>query len=259
MDIITGLTIGLFGGIMWLWGYSIFDFTRRNRGRAKFEAAEAQYRRILVEYLRPGRTLPSFRFPGIEESQIHDRSQIQMTARLSGVVTGLENRLLLLAFRSNALYVDLIRICKKRNKEWQCRALSIYSTVQVQRNTLYELGHLLYSRNRNVRMFALMARIKAHPERMMLILKNYTFPLSPRAWANIHGLIVRDGIPVDNLGLLLRSKNRSVALLGLRLIGLFSVAGYEDEIETLLFETSAARRKGGKAPAKERVNISVVV
>ena len=186
----------------------------------RLEETREAYERIIRKYLEPNDCLPSLTFQGLARRSNRELL-VRQLKQLSAVLQGVECRILLWIFRSNRLQKHLYEECRSVNPARRARALAAYGDIVPQTGFRDTLNRHMGSRNREVRMYALLAAGNHDPENFIPLLRNYPHPLSARDYTNIHTFLLRHPAAAQQAILLLDSRNDSVRRLGHKLLRLY--------------------------------------
>jgi len=130
---------------------------------------------------------------------------------------------LLLIFRSNCLSNELLEKYARGGTYRSLEMLSIFREVPAPASTMFMIGRYMCSKNQDVRMFALLALFNHDNKKIIPGLRNYSYPLCMRDYANIWSFISRRSISFRNAELLLTSKNKSVCAFGQKLTAFYGL------------------------------------
>jgi len=186
--------------------------------RRKYAKIYNIYKNRLLQYLSPHKELVPMIFPDIEK-KMNSKVLTDMIFNLMLKVDGTEAKIMTLIFRSNGLTDYVSKYGGKGSKRQLCRALNVFSRFPARISSIFTLGHYLYDKDRDVRMFALIAFFMHDPQRLSLTLKNYPYRLMMRDYANIYDFCVRNSSDI-NYELLEKSRNKSVVNFSRQLIKL---------------------------------------
>lgn len=217
--LIAAVLIGLLALVDILIGIRVlsYEFGRRRR-----EKVAEQYDELICKYLAPADKLVPFTFPGLSR-KVNREVLVSRIYTLTTHLTGVEKRMLVLMFRSNSLYMDIFSKYTKGSKNRLCKVLFLFNEIPAPNYGMFRIGHHMYSEDRNVRLFALIAYFNHDPKKVIPMLKSYPYDLAPRDFANIYAFISSNSVPMHNVELLLDSKNKTVALFGEKLMKIYGM------------------------------------
>ncbi len=200
----------LYGMILLTLAYRIVTGRRRRK-------ISREYLEKLYGCLRPEDHLPCLRFDKID-SRYRQEVLLDLIRHLTGMIRGVEKRILLLIFHTNDLLAYLLRECRYGNDRKRIRAIFLYSSLEIHQSFMGEIVRYIHSRNRELRMVTLLAWLNMEPGKIMDKLIGYPHPLSEREYANIYSLINRHCLPMEQAVVLLGSTNPTVVRFGKMLI-----------------------------------------